>query len=470
MMHLPHLKELHELYDLVALCDISPGTLGYVADYYHVSKRFTDHHALLKESLDAVLVLSADSHGQVIVDALKAGKHVLTEKRCASRCGRRTRLWRQEAGRDRLHGRLHERHDPGFRYAQPLIQGMKNLQAITITVLHPTSQTGRPSRHPAVHGRTRQRPRQAPGRPGRPGREAIGDFTPLERRVFANNLLSTLVHDVNVLRGLSGDPEEVLFTDVWHGGEGMVTCLRYASGVRAMISLQYLPDLAITRRPWPITARGPRASGLPVSLLSQRPHPGRRGRHGGREAFEKTVIASMKEAFKEELLYFAGCVNQVSPITTPEEARGDVALLHKIFHAIKRRWHEIHSGDPGGDGGGPGGRQILLRQLGRARGIRLKSAKDPVTAADCGGGALHPRPASGAASRRSLPRGRGHAYRWAGRPLDRRSARRTMVFIAGLPFSPFASRWNGRRGSISGSLYLPRLDEMSWPSGAGRIL
>jgi hypothetical protein len=24
------------------------------------------------------------------------------------------------------------------------------------------------------------------------------------------------------------------------------------------------------------------------------------------------------------------------PITPPEEARGDVALLHKIFHAIKR--------------------------------------------------------------------------------------------------------------------------------------
>jgi len=24
------------------------------------------------------------------------------------------------------------------------------------------------------------------------------------------------------------------------------------------------------------------------------------------------------------------------PLTTPEEARGDVALLHQIFHAIKR--------------------------------------------------------------------------------------------------------------------------------------
>jgi len=53
--------------------------------------------------------------------------------------------------------------------------------------------------------------------------------------------------------------------------------------------------------------------------------------------FEKTVIASMKEAFKEEMLHFAECVaTGKQPITTPEEARGDVALLHKIFHAIKR--------------------------------------------------------------------------------------------------------------------------------------
>ena len=53
--------------------------------------------------------------------------------------------------------------------------------------------------------------------------------------------------------------------------------------------------------------------------------------------FEKQVIASMKEAFKEELLHFAECVQQgKTPITTPEEARGDVALLHQIFKAIKR--------------------------------------------------------------------------------------------------------------------------------------
>ena len=55
------------------------------------------------------------------------------------------------------------------------------------------------------------------------------------------------------------------------------------------------------------------------------------------KAVEKRVTASLKEAFKEELIHFAECVRTgARPITTPEEARGDVALLHEIFHAIKR--------------------------------------------------------------------------------------------------------------------------------------
>jgi hypothetical protein len=37
------------------------------------------------------------------------------------------------------------------------------------------------------------------------------------------------------------------------------------------------------------------------------------------------------------LLHFAECVQQGKPpITTPEDAKGDVALLHQIFKAIKR--------------------------------------------------------------------------------------------------------------------------------------
>ena len=340
MMHLPHLKELHELFELVALCDVSPGTLKYVGDYYGVSKRFMDHHDLLKEPMDATVVLSADSHGQVIVDALKAGKHVFTEKPMCFTLREADEILaaHKKAGTVCMVTYM-KRYDPGFRYAQPLIRQMKDLQTIHITVLHP-SEANQAGHHdirrvmdvPADVRAKLQADQDALIR------EVIGDFTPLERRVFANNLLSTLVHDINVLRGLSGDPDQVLFTDVWHGGEGMLTSMRYANGVRAIVSLQYLPDLANYEETVAYYGKGSRVRLVfPSPFFRNMPTPVIvEGMEDGKP-FAKTVIASIKEAFKEEMIHFAECVQHgKTPDTTPEEAKGDVALLHKIFHAIKR--------------------------------------------------------------------------------------------------------------------------------------
>ncbi len=340
MMHLPHLKELHELYEVVALCDVSPGTLGYVGDYYGVSKRHTDYRDLLKESLEGVVILSADSHGQVIVDALAAGKHVFAEKPMCFTLREADEILaaHKRAGTVCMVAYM-KRYDPGFRYAEPLIRNLKNLQAIHITILHPSeaNQAGHYDlrRFPDVPADVQARLR---AEQDALIREVIGEFTPLERRVFANNLLSTLVHDINVLRGLSGDPAEALFTDVWAGGEGMLTCLRYASGVRAIISLQYLPDLANYEETVAYYAKADRVRLVfPSPFFRNMPTPVIvEGMEDGKP-FEKRVIASMKEAFKEELLHFAECVQQgKTPITTPEEAKGDVALLHQIFKAIKR--------------------------------------------------------------------------------------------------------------------------------------
>ena len=340
IMHLPHLKELHELYEVVALCDVSPGTLKYVGDYYGVSRRFTDHRDLLREPLDVAVVLSADSHGQVILDALQAGRHVFTEKPMCYTLREADEILaaHKKAGTVCMVTYM-KRYDPGFRYAQPLIRNLQNLQAVHITILHPSevNQIGHHDvrRFPDVPAEAMARLR---AEQDLLIREVIGPFTPLERRVFANNLLSTLVHDINVLRGLSGDPVEVLFTDVWAGGEGMLTCLRYASGVRAVISLQYLPDLANYEETVAYYAKGDRVRLVfPSPFFRNMPTPVIvEGMENGKP-FEKRVIASMKEAFKEELLHFAECVQQgKTPITTPEEAKGDVALLHQIFQAIKR--------------------------------------------------------------------------------------------------------------------------------------
>jgi predicted dehydrogenase len=340
MMHLPHLRELADSYDVAALCDVSPATLRYVADRYGIRRLHSDHRDLLKENIDAVAVFSADSHGPIIVDALRAGKHVLTEKpMCYTRREADEILAARERAGTVCMVAYMKRYDPAVRYATPLIERMPDLQAIHITVLHPSeaNQVGHHDvrRFADVPDEAAARLR---GEQDRLIRETIGDFTPLERRVFTGNLLSTLVHDINLLRGLSGDPAEVLFTDVWADGGGLVTCLRYPSGVRATIALHYLPDLAHYEETVMYLGRGDRVRlvfpspffrNMPTEVVVE-------GMEDGKP-FEKRVTASLKEAFKEELVHFAECVGGgLTPDTGPTEARGDVLLLHRIFQAIKR--------------------------------------------------------------------------------------------------------------------------------------
>jgi predicted dehydrogenase len=340
MMHLPHLRELADSYDVAALCDVSPATLRYAADRYDIRRLHSDYRDLLEENIDAVAVFSADSHGQVIIDALRAGKHVVTEK---PMCYTRREADEIVAARERA-GTVcmvayMKRYDPAVRYAAPLIERMSDLQAIHITVLHPSeaNQIG----HHDVR-RFADVPDEAAARlrgdQDRLIRETIGVFTPLERRVFAGSLLSTLVHDINLLRGLSGDPADVLFTDVWADGGSLVTCLRYPSGVRATIALHYLRDLAHYEETVMYLGRGDRVRlvfpspffrNMPTEVVVE-------GMEDGKP-FEKRVTASLKEAFKEELVHFAECVGRgLTPDTGPAEAREDILLLHRIFQAIER--------------------------------------------------------------------------------------------------------------------------------------
>ena len=340
MMHLPHLRELSDSYEVVALCDVSPATLKYVAARYDIRRRHSDYRALLEEDVEAIAVLSADSHGQVVVDSLRAGKHVFTEKPMCYTLREADEILAAHArsGTVCLVAYM-KRYDPSVRYAAPFIRRLRDLQAIQITVLHP-SEANQIGHHDLR--RFADVPDEAAallrGEQDRLIHEAIGDFTPLERRVFARNLLSTLVHDINLLRGLSGDPSEVRFTDVWAEGGSLVTCLRYPSGVRATISLHYLPDLAHYEETVMFLGRGDRVRlvfpspffrNMPTEVVVE-------GMEDGRP-FEKRVTASMKEAFKEELVHFAECVGSgLTPETPPAQARGDVALLHRIFHALKR--------------------------------------------------------------------------------------------------------------------------------------
>ena len=82
VIHLPIIESLPEQYELVALCDISPGLLKRLGDRYRVERLFTDAHEMIAAGeLDCVFVLNSDEyHAECTIAALDAGIDVLVEK------------------------------------------------------------------------------------------------------------------------------------------------------------------------------------------------------------------------------------------------------------------------------------------------------------------------------------------------------------------------------------------------------
>jgi predicted dehydrogenase len=80
--HLDAFRRLADAVEVVAVCRRDPGELEAVRRRWGVPHAFTDHRDLLAlEGLDAVAIVTpADSHFQIALDAIAAGKHVLCEK------------------------------------------------------------------------------------------------------------------------------------------------------------------------------------------------------------------------------------------------------------------------------------------------------------------------------------------------------------------------------------------------------
>ena len=62
IMHLHHLAQLKDQFEIAALCDLDRGLAEACAQRYQVPKVFTDWNDLVAESLDVVMVLTSGSH------------------------------------------------------------------------------------------------------------------------------------------------------------------------------------------------------------------------------------------------------------------------------------------------------------------------------------------------------------------------------------------------------------------------
>jgi predicted dehydrogenase len=72
--------------ELVAVCDLNPQRVAEMQEQFGAAKTYTDYRDLIADpDIDAVTVATPDfAHGDIVLAAIKAGKHVLSEKPLAT--------------------------------------------------------------------------------------------------------------------------------------------------------------------------------------------------------------------------------------------------------------------------------------------------------------------------------------------------------------------------------------------------
>ncbi|MEY7971413.1 Gfo/Idh/MocA family protein [Saccharomonospora xinjiangensis] len=342
IMHLPYLRTLSELFELTALCDLSPGLLDRLGPRYGVppERRFTDFRALLDTDLDAVLVLNSGSHAPAVLAALAAGKHVFTEKPLCFTQREAGEIERAAAaaGRVVMVGYM-KRFDPGFRHGANLVGKLTSPRYAQITVLHPSEQ-----QYFDIHGV--ERCDDVPDATLRALRqatadlldEAVGSVGDALRFVYDDVFLGSMVHDTNVLRALLGAPRHVALTEIWPPGSTaptVTTVLEHDDDLRTLFTWTYLDevrDYAEEIAVFAPTGRvriqfaSPFLKHWPTPVVTQSMEDG--------ALVERRVQVSFDEAFQAELRAFHDCAAHGAPVLTDvADARADIALLQRIFAA-----------------------------------------------------------------------------------------------------------------------------------------
>ncbi|MGH2387108.1 MAG: Gfo/Idh/MocA family protein [Chloroflexota bacterium] len=339
VMHLPYLRELDDRFQITALCDLSPGVLDAVGDYYGVAARYTDFRRLVEHDLDAVLVLTPGSHAPAAIAAAECGRHVLVEKpMCFTLREADAMIGAAEGAGVTLMVAYMKRYDAGYRFAQQAVRRLKGLRAVEVHIWHPSEPQylahHRISRAADVSAATLRALR---AERNALIEEAVGDVPDWLAYAYEEVLLGSIIHDINAMRGLIGAPDAILSTEIWAEGNAVMCTFRYGEGARAVLTWTFLDEVRNYREDLAFLATDGRVEiRFPSPFLKSVPTP------VVVESMEDGIYtrrehhANFEEAFKQELLHFHECVvHGTPPLTHGAEGKADVAqaiAMFKTFH------------------------------------------------------------------------------------------------------------------------------------------
>jgi predicted dehydrogenase len=339
VMHLNYLRELSDRFQTVALCDISEENANNNADRYDVGKRYTDWQHMLDEAdIDAVLILTSGSHAPIAIAAANAGKHILVEKpMCFSVAEGLEMKSAADAAGVTLMVAYPKRYDPAFERFRDVAVNVADPRLMRVTTFespflpyigHYALAPVAPIPEDAIQTLTAATQASIT--------RAIGEASPFLREEYHLVLLDTLVHELNTVRGVLGEPTSLEYVDMQ---PGQLTVILKFGDLSVPINWMDLPG--ITRYGMEFALYGPQQRvtlSFPSPFLRSAPATVEiiEGEPGTTKSRSISEITSYDSAFKLELEAFHRCVTTgEAPATGAEDAIHDLALCEAIIRFVQ---------------------------------------------------------------------------------------------------------------------------------------
>jgi predicted dehydrogenase len=326
---LAHIANLcaYERCRVVALTDLRPELSRQVATRYGIPRVYPSHRELLDDAeIEAVVVVTMrPATGPIVLDALRSGRHVLSEKPMAHTVEQGERLVHAARERDlRYSVGFMKRHDPGVAIARDVLReyrdGSSSLGALQFVRAY------------SMHGdvglevaRTVMSDEPRPGgldvwptAPAWLGAEAGEDYAAF---------LNVHGHAVNLLRFLVGDP---LALEAAGPRTGAVRALRFElTGIPGVLEMRDFANGPWTEGVDAYFERGSVHLTLPPPFASEAcARVELRDRSGVREI----VPATRDWAFRRQAMAWVDdCLEGRTPIASGEDSLADLAVAEGIW-------------------------------------------------------------------------------------------------------------------------------------------
>ena len=356
VMHLHYLAELTDRFEVAAVCDLDGESARACAARYGIPAAFTDWRELVAHPLDAVMVLTSGSHAPIAEAAARAGRHVFVEKpMCYSAAEGQAMVTAADSAGVILMVGYPKRYDPAFARMREETAELKGARLLRVTTFesplrpyigHYPLLARVPLPAVVADGlRTDSQQRI---------KAATSTATELERQVYEMVLLDTLVHELNTVRGLLGEPTRLEYASL---ALDQVTVMLRFGNLPAAIHWIDLPGIARYGMEFALYAPDRRLRlTFPSPFLRNEPATLEiEGGAGGTGRSWKTEeVVGYESGFKNELVAFHDSITTGRPPPTSGlDGLRDVTLCQAIIDSHHRSAPvdyptEVEAGGPTG--------------------------------------------------------------------------------------------------------------------------